>query len=64
VRVLFVRGTPSQAAQPVRIAGGPIVLGAVLLDTAGGRRGPGPKSRALGNPGRRDRDRHQNGTLT
>jgi calcineurin-like phosphoesterase len=35
--VEIVRGTPREAAPPVRVAGGPIVLGAVLLDIAAGR---------------------------
>lgn len=35
--VEIVRGTPREAAPPVRVADGPIVLGAVLLDIAAGR---------------------------
>jgi metallophosphoesterase (TIGR00282 family) len=35
--VEIVRGTPPQAAPPVGVASGPIVLGAVVLDIAGGR---------------------------
>jgi metallophosphoesterase (TIGR00282 family) len=35
--VEMVRGTPSAAAPPVRVAGGPIVMGAVVLDIAAGR---------------------------
>ena len=35
--VEIVRGTPREAAPPVRVAGGPIVLGAVLLDVTAGR---------------------------
>jgi len=35
--VEIVRGTPQEAAPPVRVAGGPIVLGAVLLDVVAGR---------------------------
>jgi metallophosphoesterase (TIGR00282 family) len=35
--VEIMRGTPREAAPPVRVAGGPIVLGAVLLEIATGR---------------------------
>jgi len=35
--VEIVRGTPPEAAPPVRVAGGPIVLGAVVLDIEAGR---------------------------
>jgi metallophosphoesterase (TIGR00282 family) len=35
--VEIVRGTPREAAPPVRVAAGPIVLGAVMLDIAAGR---------------------------
>jgi metallophosphoesterase (TIGR00282 family) len=35
--VEMTRGTPRGAAPPVRVADGPIVLGAVLLEIAGGR---------------------------